>query len=82
MAHHQYFPVEFIHLQEEMLKHPDVVNYMGSVDSPYLEDRLAALCTFLDILVDDNFDVDELSDLAQMITNKLYERRTGICLTH
>lgn len=82
MSHHQYFPVEFIQLQEEITKHPDVMDSLAKCESKYLEDRLAWLCTYLDILVDDDFDIDELSALAGMIVNKLYEKRTGICITH
>jgi hypothetical protein len=82
MAYHQYFPVEFLQLQEELAKHPDAVAYMNTCESMYLEDRLAHLCTYLDIAVDDQFDIDELSELAGMITRKLYEKRTGLVVTH
>lgn len=82
MAYHQYFPVEFINLQEEMTKHPDVVEAMSKCPSQFLEDRLAALCTHLGFEIDGEFDVDELSALAEVITKKLYEKRTGIASLH
>lgn len=82
MADYHYFPQELLDLQEELGKHPDAVLHMDKCPSPYLEDRLAHLCTYLDILVDDEFDVDELCALAEMITKKLFARRTGIITTH
>lgn len=82
MAHLHYFPTELIDLQEELSKHPPAMEHMAKCDSKYMEDRLAHLCTYCGIVVDDQFDVDEICDLAKMITNKLYQMRTGLCITH
>lgn len=82
MADYQYFPQEFIDLSHELSQHPPVMKYMESCPSAYLEDRLAHLCTYLDIAVDDQFDIDELSMLADLITKKLYALRTGLVITH
>jgi len=82
MANFQYFPTEINQLQEEIYKHPDVTEMLGKVRSQYFEDRLAAICTHLNILVDGDYDIDEISALCETITKKLYEKRTGICLTH
>lgn len=78
MTYHQYFPPEILLLQEEITKHPDVQEALAKTESMYFEDRLAAICTHLGILVDGDFDVDEICALAEMITRKLYEKRTGI----
>jgi hypothetical protein len=77
-----YFPQEMIDLQVELAKHPPAMEHMASCTSQYLEDRLAHLCTYCDIVVDDSFDIDELCELASLITKKLYEKRTGLCITH
>ena len=82
MTYYEYFPQELIDLQQELAQHPDAVAHMLLCDSKYMEDRLAHLCTFLDILVDDEFDIDELCDLATMVTRALYKRRTGLVITH
>ena len=82
MAVHQYFPPEILALQEELTKHPDVMEALGKTESMYFEDRLAAICTHLGILIDGDYDVDEICALCEAITNKLYEKRTGIVLTH
>lgn len=79
---HNYFPQEFLDLQEELGKSPPAQDHMMLCDSPYIEDRLAHLCTYLDILVDDDFNIDELSELAGMCARKLFEKRTGIVTTH
>ena len=47
MAVHQYFPPEILALQEELTKHPDVMEALGKTESMYFEDRLAAICTHL-----------------------------------
>ena len=82
MAIHQYFPKEFIALQHEMLHHPDVSDWMNKCNSQYMEDRLAHLCTHLGMEIDGYFDADELSAIAQKITDELYRRRTGVVITH
>lgn len=82
MAYLQYFPKEFIALQDEALKHPDLCDWMQQLNSPYLEDRLAHMCTFLKMEIDGYFDADELAAIAEKITDKLYERRTGVVITH
>ena len=81
MSYH-YFPQEMIDLQVELSQHPPAMEHMAKCESRYLEDRLAHLCTYCDIAVDDQFEIDELCDLAKMITNKLYQMRTGLCITH
>lgn len=82
MTYHQYFPKEFIALQHEMSQHPDVTEWMIKCDSPYMEDRLAHLCTFLSMEIDGYFDAEELSAIAQKITDELYRKRTGVVITH
>ena len=78
---YNYFPVEFLDLQQELGKHPPAMKYMESCPSAYLEDRLAHLCTYLDVAVDDSFDIDELSELAALLTKKLYALRTGLVIS-
>ena len=79
---YEYFPQEMVDLQVELAKHPPAMEHMASCPSPYVEDRIAHLCTYCDIAVDDQFDIDELCELASLITKKLYEKRTGLCITH
>lgn len=81
MAYYQYFPHELVALQEEMLKHPGICDEMENCSSPYLEDRLAHLCTYLNFEIDGYFEVDELCAIAQKITDELYRRRTGVVIT-
>jgi hypothetical protein len=82
MADYHYFPTEFLDMQQELGKHPDLMIELGKCASPYLEDRMAHLCTALGITVDDEFDCDELAELATLMTKKMYEKRTGLCITH
>jgi hypothetical protein len=78
----QYFPQELLDMQEELAKHPPLMEKMKECQSAYLEDRMAHLCLHLGILVDDDFDIDELCELAEMCTKKMYEMRTGLVLSN
>jgi len=82
MADYHYFPQEFIDMQIELAQHPDLMQTMAACPSAYMEDRMAHLCTALGIVVDDTFDCDELAELATLMTKKMYEKRTGLCITH
>lgn len=82
MAHLEFFPPEILALQHEMLYHPDVIMEMEKCSSKYFEDRLAHLCTHLGVEIDGDFDVDEICMICQKLTDRLFERRTGIVITH
>ena len=84
MAHYEYFSPAVIMLQDELAQHPPAMEFLarncrGSAD---MAEKLAYLCTYCDILVDDDFDKDELDDLCNLITASLYKMRTGIITTH
>ena len=73
------FPPSFLYLQEQVLKDPVLLNSMIldlSPSSP-LEEKLAYIASYLDILVDGMYDTD---DLCHMMANKLAERNALILL--
>ena len=81
MAYHQYFPIEFIQLQEELSKHEDVMAALSVVEDKSVGGILAALCTIFGIVIDGTFNELELRGIADMLTRELYNKRTGIVIT-
>ena len=85
MADYVYFSPAIILLQDELAQHPPAMEFIsrnckGSAD---FAEKLAYLCTYCDILVDDVFtSQQEIDALCDIITAALYEKRTGILITH
>lgn len=84
MADYVYFSPSVIMLQDELVQHPPAIQFLSDncKGSASMEEKLASLCTYCDILVDDYFDPNELDALCDMVTSKLYSMRTGIITTH
>lgn len=84
MADYQYFSPAIIMLQDELCQHPHAMEFLSRncKGSASMEDKLAMLCVYCDILVDDSFNASELDDLCNLVTSELYKKRTGIIITH
>lgn len=83
MAHYEYFSPALILLQDELCNHPPAMSFIAAnATGNTPEEKLAALCTYCDILVDDTFNPKELDSLYDLVTRKLYEMRTGLIITH
>lgn len=84
MADYVYFSPAMIMLQDELAQNPPAMEFLSRncKGSDSMEERLAYLCTYCDILVDDTFSASELDDLCNLVTAELYKKRTGIIITH
>lgn len=81
MAHLQFFPPEILTLQEEVYKHPPLVEILRNKDSKYFEDHLAEICTYCGIAIDSDLDIQAVCLLAEQLTKELYSKRTSIIIS-
>ena len=79
---HEYFPPEVIFLQDELLHHLPLMEILSKLKTDDIGERLAAICTYCGIVVDDTFSSRELIDLCTQMTKNLYSLRTSIVLPH
>lgn len=65
-----FLPQEFIDLQEELSKHPELVAELeGQCDS--FESALGILAAKFNVVLDGQYNGDDLKGIAKMLTNKL-----------
>lgn len=78
---YEMFPESFLALQSEILKDPKLMEHMAicCTERSSLEEKLAAICTYLNIAVDGMYDVDDMCD---MLTKQLLSRNSLIIATH
>lgn len=81
MAHYEYFPEELTTLQDEILKHPQLVLALGTLQNPDVGESLAMVAYYLGIPVDTTLTGTEVLAFADLLTRKLYEERTGLVIT-
>lgn len=77
---HQYFPQEFLDLQQELIHHPDLQEKLANHPSSELEMRLAEIASHCEILLDDTYNEEDLKRLCKILTKRLYESRTSLIL--
>lgn len=77
MADYVYFDPEVQLLLEELCNHPTL--QLALTSHPTLEERLAAIATHLNLVIDGHF---ELNALCALLTKELYQSRTSIILNH
>jgi hypothetical protein len=76
----QFFPEEFLALQQEIIHHPDLQNKLANHPSTELEVRIAEVASHCNILLDDTYDENDLKRLAKILTKRLFESRTKLIL--
>lgn len=81
MAEILMFPDSFIALQEELSHHPDLMEKMALCEETAFTDRLAYLAGLLGVLVDGYYHYREIENLADILVDKMRERRSLIVLT-
>jgi len=74
------FPPSFLFLQQEILKDEGLMAHMALTlqDNAGFEEKVAAIATYLNILVDGMYDPD---DICHMLAQKLSEKNTLIITT-
>lgn len=82
MAHLEYFDFRRIALQKELNFHPDIqkllVKHCGSTAK--FEVILAEISSLFGIILDDYYSQEDLNNLCEILTKKLYEKRSLIIL--
>lgn len=79
---HEYFPAEILALQEEAAKHPSLALVFNANPQSDLGERLAQICHYVGWPIDTVLGEAEVRSLAAKLTDKLFEMRTSIILTH
>lgn len=80
MAHLVFFSPERIALQRELVQHPDLAKKLANCEHPDFETNLCEIASWFGIIVDGAYMPEELDKLAEILTKRLYERRSMIIL--
>ena len=75
--HIQLWPEEVIQLQKELSSglHPKLYPILEAIPSDDFPQRIAAICTYCDIVVDGHYDVDDIVNLCRILNKKLVDKR-------
>lgn len=76
----QYFDPRVIALNQELTFHPDMQELLGKHAPDNFEMKMAELSSAFGIILDGDYYPEDLNNLAEILTRKLYERRTGVVL--
>jgi hypothetical protein len=71
------FPQEYLDLQQELRHHPDIVELLQKHEGD-LHLGLAEIAAHFNIILDGQYFESDLTRLAEILTKKLYEKRTLI----
>lgn len=80
MAYLEFFPPEFIALNEEITHHPPLMDLLQNHPQKEFEVLLAQICHYCNIAIDGIFDEKDLVKIAEMCTERLRGRRVGIVM--
>lgn len=69
-----------IALQEELKNHPELCKLIANHPADQFEHRLAEIAAYCDVLLDDYYTQDELSNLCELLTSRLVDKRTQYLL--
>lgn len=78
MAYLEYFDERRLQLQQELMHHPDMCALIANHPSNQFEVRLCEIAAAVGILVDGAYTEEEISNLCEILTKRLYARRSGI----
>ena len=78
MAHHMYFSEARIELQREIRKHPTLVAMLMEQPDTTFEVRLALVAKFCGILLDGNYDQQDIDNISDLCLTELRKRSTLI----
>ena len=80
MAYLEYFDPRLLALQQELLNHPELMERVARHPPLETEMRIAEIAAYCNILLDGYYIPEEINNLAALLTQKLYEKRTQIIL--
>jgi len=78
MAELVYFDRRRLALQQELQFHPDVVEKLQRYRADNFELILSEICSVFGIVLDGDYLPEDLNCVCEILTKKLYERRSGI----
>lgn len=78
MAYLYYFDERAIALQEECLKHPELMQVLSQFRNESSSEKLAAIAAYCGVIVDGAYTEEDCNKLAETLTTKLREKRTLI----
>lgn len=79
MAHIHLFPRQFRELQAEIRHHPDLVSRLRTVNDFAV--WMAEVATYCEVLLDAHYGLDEIANLCEILTKRLYSKRTSLVIT-
>ena len=71
MAHHEYFPIEFVQLQREIAHHPLLIQRLQKHGALEMETVFAEVCYYCGYAINGTFMPDELVKIADTLIHKL-----------
>lgn len=80
MAYLEYFDPRLLALQQELMNHPELMERVARHPPQETEMRIAEIAAYCNILLDGYYIPEEINNLAALLTQKLYEKRTQIIL--
>ena len=78
--YHELVPQQLLDLDEEAQKHPDLLEKLSVHPPNEMHIRCAGIAAFCGVVLDGAYTEDDINKLAEILTNKLRSRRTGIIL--
>ncbi len=76
----EFFPDSYIALNQELTNHPVLTDILQNQPANEFELRLAEICTYCDVVLDGHYARADLEKLADILVNKLREKRGSIIL--
>lgn len=76
----QFFPQQMIDLHTEVRKHPALLQILHDQDNKDIYIQLMEVATYCEIVVIGTFTHQDILDLAEKCTAKLYSMRTSVII--
>jgi hypothetical protein len=72
-----FYPDTFLHLQQELPHHPELVELLKNHEDSEWQVKLAEIATYCEIALDGVYDPHDLGKIAGILHKRLLERRPG-----
>ena len=82
MAYLEYFSPQRLALQEEVQKHPELMELLATHGGNEWETKLAEISAYCGVILDGAYLPQELDNLCDILIRKLMEKRTLVILSH
>lgn len=79
--HLHYFPQEITDLNEEIVHHPQLMEFLAKHHASQIEMKFAEIAAYCGIVLDGEYTEEDMIPLAKLLRNKLLSKRTCIILS-